>query len=416
MKKSVVACICVLGLAVPACAQVFVGVGTDAPSPSSRALAISDDGTTVVGQSNGPFRWTLSTGRLGLGPPPAGFQLGAATGVSGDGTTLVGWMTDGTNSRIWRWSASTGAQQVGGLTFLGIDPRISSDAQVILGESGVTGFPIPARWTAATGAVPIPALSGLPTGRTGSAIIAGALSADGSIIAGTARINLTFPNTTNNPYLWPTSASTATVILNNNAFLNANATDLSADGSVMVAILGNGLFRWTQATGYTFLGTTANPSGLEARTSADGSAALFGTIFWSASDGTRPLTTVLSAAGANFAGWSNLVATDLSANGLTLCGYGTNPQGQTEGWYATIPAPASLLTLLALPLTTRRRRTCTSAMPATNSSSRCSGTQGYAGRIHEAEARTASQQGDALRNLNMFVLKVVPFPPGGGAL
>jgi hypothetical protein len=34
--------------------------------------------------------------------------------------------------------------------------------------------------------------------------------------------------------------------------------------------------------------------------------------------------------------------TGLSADGLTIVGYGTNPAGQPEGWLAYVPEPGSL--------------------------------------------------------------------------
>ncbi|GEM_PF-1393429 len=75
-------------------------------------------------------------------------------------------------------------------------------------------------------------------------------------------------------------------------------------------------------------------------------------------DGLQRIENVLTDAGCNFTGCTNLLTTDTSSNGLTLCGYGTNPAGRTEAWYATIPAPSSaaLLGLCSLAFTQRRAR------------------------------------------------------------
>ena len=35
----------------------------------------------------------------------------------------------------------------------------------------------------------------------------------------------------------------------------------------------------------------------------------------------------------------------ISDDGKTIVGYGTNPEGNTEAWIATIPEPATLLLL-----------------------------------------------------------------------
>lgn len=346
-------------------AQVFQPVGRVGTSDSSLALAISEDGSTVVGRSTdfrAAWRWTPSAGLATFGSLPSGFFYGSADDVSADGTAVVGLISNGTESNVFRWDASNGTSIVPRLQATGFaDPRISSNGLVIAGSTrGEFGASIPAIWNAATGVTPIPALSGLPAGRTGSAITASALSADGSIVAGTARIDLIFPATTNIPYRWATVSPSAQVILNNAQLFppdsGANPQDLSADGSVMVGNVASlGFFRWTQTTGYVFFGFTLTDR--EARVSANGTTFITGSRYWSATTGIQPLTTVLTSAGCNFSGWSSLVATDLSANGQTLCGYGTNPQGQTEGWYATIPSPVSALPLLALACMPRRRTT-----------------------------------------------------------
>jgi uncharacterized membrane protein len=267
---------------------------------------------------------------------------------------------DGIQTVSWRYEQSSFVQQIPNL--VAQSPRISANGLVIAGDTPAAfGASAPARWSAATGVVPVPALSGLPSGRTGVATTALALSADGSILAGSASVRLSQFEFINVPYTWNFASPSASVILNAGSFYlppsGTFASDLSADGSVFVGFSGQGYVRWSQAEGLTLLGTGPGQLNASARISADGNAVVTGSFYWTTTDGARTIPAVLSAAGANFAGWSNLVATDLSANGLTLCGYGTNPQGQTEGWYATIPAPASLLTLLALPLTTRRRRT-----------------------------------------------------------
>ncbi len=79
-------------------------------------------------------------------------------------------------------------------------------------------------------------------------------------------------------------------------------------------------------------------------------------LFWTETTGEVALTTVLTNAGCNFSGWSSVFATDISFDGRALCGYGTNPTGQTEAWYATIPAPSSVGAILMLSIAHARRR------------------------------------------------------------
>jgi hypothetical protein len=53
----------------------------------------------------------------------------------------------------------------------------------------------------------------------------------------------------------------------------------------------------------------------------------------------------------SLSGWRLLLATDVSADGLTTVGVGINPSGDTEAWVAdlhtaaSVPEPASLLLL-----------------------------------------------------------------------
>jgi uncharacterized membrane protein len=77
----------------------------------------------------------------------------------------------------------------------------------------------------------------------------------------------------------------------------------------------------------------------------------------------QSLTDVLIAAGvSNLTGWGLTNATAVSADGYTVVGYGSNPNGQTEAWIADlrniqpIPTPALLPGLIGVSLATWRRR------------------------------------------------------------
>jgi len=44
----------------------------------------------------------------------------------------------------------------------------------------------------------------------------------------------------------------------------------------------------------------------------------------------------------NLTGCKLVAATGISADGRTIVGYGTNPDGNTEAWIATVPEPATI--------------------------------------------------------------------------
>ncbi|MFM6373314.1 MAG: hypothetical protein ACKPH1_05120 [Microcystis panniformis] len=87
-----------IGVAVPAQAASFQGLGGLPGSFSSSANGVSADGSVVVGSSNigngnEAFRWTQATGMVGLGNL-SGWNSSSASGVSADGSVVVGTASD----------------------------------------------------------------------------------------------------------------------------------------------------------------------------------------------------------------------------------------------------------------------------------------------------------------------------------
>lgn len=128
---------------------------------------------------------------------------------------------------------------------------------------------------------------------------------------------------------------------------------ISGDGSVIVgdaaSALGVDAFRWTEADGFVALADvleTAFTSIAEAA-SADGEvivgSAPTGAFVWTPEDGMRRLDEVLAGLAVDTDGWMLNRAMGVSADGATIVGYGTNPEGLLEAWIATLPrrcAPA----------------------------------------------------------------------------
>jgi len=328
-------------------------------------MSISSDGTTVVGRTttfDRAWRWNAGSGLITLTGAPAGLSLDAASDVSQDGTTIVGTMNNGVGTFAYRWTAGAGIQRVVGIGGGGsFGPFVSADGSTIVGTH--EGSTLSARrWTQATGAQPLGPVTGLPFGN-GSALLGYGVSSDGSVIVGPAEaVYQTSPfATTVTPFRW-TAGGGAVGILDNGQFYNplagAGASSVSADGSVMVGYSGTTAWRWSSATGFQPLVTPPPIAGTFVPSiSGDGATVAYREFLWTQTGGTQTLTDVLTSAGCTFTGWTGLRVIDTSFNGRALCGYGTNPTGQTEAWYATIPAPgAGALLAAAASLTTRRRR------------------------------------------------------------
>jgi len=141
-------------------AGVLEGLG-DLPGGDTygQAAAISSDGTTVVGGSSSvnssggaagfplsyeAFRWTRGGGMQPLGDLPGGGFFSYASGVSADGSVIVGGSTSffsGINDlEAFRWTAATGMVALGDLPggrFVSVATDVSADGRVVVGYSAV---------------------------------------------------------------------------------------------------------------------------------------------------------------------------------------------------------------------------------------------------------------------------------------
>jgi probable HAF family extracellular repeat protein len=205
----------------------------------SYAQGISSDGSVVAGSSGTTlqaFRWTSGGGMTGLGFLPGGSDS-QAWGLSGDGTTVVGYgSSSSSGAEAFRWTAGGGMQ---GLGFLGGSNSyargVSADGSVIVGSSSTASLQDRAfRWTASGGMV---ALGTISAGEINQAT---AVSADGSVIVGTANYA-----GVDSAFLWTEGTgmvSLATWLTAEGVDLSEwqlrSAISISADGSTIV---GSGL-------------------------------------------------------------------------------------------------------------------------------------------------------------------------------
>ncbi|WP_046660893.1 HAF repeat-containing PEP-CTERM protein [Microcystis aeruginosa] len=346
-----------IGVTFPAEAASFQGLGDlSGGSFSSGASGVSADGSVVVGFSDRAatgnpyigweaFRWTQATGMVGLGDLPGGDFGSLASEVSGDGSVVVGYSVSTNNFlNAFRWTQGTGMVGLGDLPGGGFDnfaSGVSFDGSVVVGGSNTDIGPQAFLWTQAMGTV---GLGDLPGGSSLS--WAQGVSFDGSTVVG-------YSQSANGQEAFRWTQATGMVGLGDlpGGTFSSIANVVSADGSVVGggSNSANGweAFRWTQATGMAGLGDL--PGGIFSSyatgISADGSV-LVGysesangqeSFIWNSTQGMRSLQQVLTNDyGLNLTGWTLSAATAIAADGLTVVGTGINPSGNYEAWIARL--------------------------------------------------------------------------------
>ncbi len=174
---SVLACLC----ASPVLGQSFIGLGFLPGDNYGQAVALSADGSTVVGWgSSGGWRWrAFAIDSVGDQSYP--------TSVSADGSVVGGGhVTTSFNHPAFLWTPGGGTQIVPGVfSSLTPSPGISGDGRVLVGAGSTAGGSA-VRWTASTGAVTLPPPPG-PFIAAGNED-AMATSFDGSVVVGSASV------------------------------------------------------------------------------------------------------------------------------------------------------------------------------------------------------------------------------------
>lgn len=360
---AVIGCLPIVFLVPSAAGQTFQGLGhLPGREVLSSANGMTSDGLLLVGYAESAteseaWMWRASTGLLGLGDLPGGAFRGWADGIARDGTAIVGTSESDLGLEVFRWTPG------GGMVGLGRLPgdvasggnASSLGGQFIVGYSqsdsgGTHAF----RWSQATGMV---GLGFLPGGASSEAFV---VSDDGSIVMGRSE-----SSTGTHAFRW-TQAGGMTDLGALASIGPAVMCALSSDGTTGFGGSASGTggadfqaVRWTEATGLVGLGDL--PGGVVdsiiATTSADGLIAGgqgnsdLGpeAILWDEAHGVRNLREVLVGLGLGpqLDGWILTEARAMSADGLTIAGVGINPDGITEAWIATIPAPGSTLALIA---------------------------------------------------------------------
>jgi len=345
-------------------AQVFTGVGVPGGAGSSFGAGLSADGTTVIGntdRSEGPgnvaWKWRADSGLSELSTP--GFVV---TDVSADGQTTIGkapgrqairWTASGTPELlpIWGDNPTSGDFWVrgpvvsrAGTSAAGCTSQWADNAAVwTAGSGGHTLFlPPSAPWTGTRTYSPV-------------AITDDGLNAIGSYHRAYAYLDGTQVVVVHDwgTYRWNAGGGFSVQ-------LGFGVSDATPSLAVLVGGSGDSTWRAVGSEDHVLLGMppiSQALSNVTARVSDDGNLVVSCMSVWTPSHGTQQLEQFLAQSGCDISGWSSLVVTDVSGSGQSLCGFGTNPLGITEAWYATVPAPSwSVLFASASLLACRRQR------------------------------------------------------------
>ncbi len=358
LQSALLAGFVAFAIATPAHAGAFSfqGLGFLSENPHSAAYGVSADGSVVVGQSRSAsgleaFRWTSGGGMVGLGDLPGGDFYSEAVAVSADGSVVVGQSRSASGLEAFRWTSSGGMSGIGDLpggSFSSNARAVSADGAVVVGEGsskqGIQAF----RWTSGDGMVE---LSDLPGGSFSNASAWGA-SADGSVVVGVG-----FSQQGIEAFRWTSGGGMVGLGDLPGGEVNSYALGVSADGSVIVgrgnSASGSEAFRWTSGGGIVGLGDL--PGGIfhseAVAVSADGSVVVgpstsalgIEAFRWTSDGGMVNLRDFLVEHGvSNLTDWTLIWASGVSADGNTIVGFGTNPDGYQEAWIATVPEPATI--------------------------------------------------------------------------
>jgi ELWxxDGT repeat protein len=361
-------------------APKFTALG-DLPGGSfaSFGSAISADGNVIVGygstaSTTEPFRWTPSTGLVGLGLPE-GESLAILSGLSSDGSTAVGYSlgspynpqqqatadlltaSDSYRHPI-RWTSQAGFVRLDspdGSYGSETPAAISADGTVAVGSAYWDDGYLGVQWNA-TGQADLIGGPSLWGGDPGGPAFA--VSADGSIVYGEGQ---SFGDISG-VFRW--TAQTGAVGLD----IAGRPVATSTDGSIVIGNLRNqdhepaGIFiarpnvecppvdpsepttsgdgSWCSGTTATIVLPNEGRNYVAWDASADGSVIVGssgdGAFIWDARQGFRLVADVLSGQGHVLDDWTLTAATSVSDDGSVLVGYGTNAEGNSEAWRADL--------------------------------------------------------------------------------
>ena len=343
----------ILGLGVRASAQAsLVGLG-DLPGGDSFSLAagVSADGRVVCGSSEGSagpeaFLWTSGAGMVGLGDLEGGDYASYGRAISDDGTVIVGASSSSNaivpNTEGFRWTSTGGMQGIGvvGSGRFAQSPAtgVSADGSLLVGLTTGWGVTRGFTWTSGAGFTDCGLLQGDTLGLVWDADEHGSL-----VVGAAARIDGQYGRKYTGAGGWESLFSG----------INGAGISVTADASVITGRYGAGNsmepLYFTSVGGATGVGNAPGTDhGAGWDLSGDGSvivgtAELVGSsdqvaIIWIDGLGTHQLQSWLEDNfGLDLGGWTLTRASGVSDDGLVIVGEGLNRNADREGWRAEIP-------------------------------------------------------------------------------
>lgn len=292
-------------------------------SSSSRALDVSADGSRVLGATNeGIFLWDENIGARIIEPHPPAPAVIRLAGLSEDGSTFVGTRGED-QSFVERegviWNEGDGLR---GLSQLPGGPAnttitgVSADGSriLILTDDGFGGGEA-AIWDAVNG---VRGLGDLEGGAFSSTALS--ISIDGSTVVGLGSIepSASSGDTGRRAMIWNEADGIRALGSLFGGLYDSVAQSVSADGSVVV-------------------GTDNWPATATGRIGLPPSKA----FVWDEVNGMRALDVLLGSLGIDLTGWEIFEASAVSADGLTVLGRASDPNGRIQTFIAVIPEPGT---------------------------------------------------------------------------
>ena len=352
------------GLAAPALSQTPSFTLLANPS---RVRGVSTDGRTAagVGALSIGFVWHADTGRYDFGNEP-GIRGSEVYGLSGDGSTVVGYSDSGTHQRGFTWAGPGTFQLLGtvGSYTESVARGVSGDGAIVVGESfDPTGeFGQAFRWTSGGG------MQGLGYLVAGSSFsTARAVSRDGSTIVGWS----TFPGGGHTDAFRWTSSGGMQPLPSVPGAIGTHALAVNPDGGIISGYADNGhAVLWLNGQSLD-LGTLPSSTGTAATSVSDDGSVVAGfsytfpqqAVAWTPTTGMVPLADYLTANGVTIpAGWTLSDCMAISADGTTFAGLASNG-ALRQGYIVSVPSPSPLVLGMSSLLVAFRRPSRKAACP-----------------------------------------------------